>query len=86
MSWIVTRSAPAAVPGSIAEWRLGVGESSVLALALQQPGIEVLIDDLAARKCARRVSASPFAGRSESYWPRNGAGKVLEEALRRVNE
>jgi predicted nucleic acid-binding protein len=46
--WIVTRSAPATAPTSISEWWLGVGESSVLALALQHPGTEVLIDDLAA--------------------------------------
>lgn len=31
---------------------LGAGESSVLAFAYQHAGVEAIIDDLAARKCA----------------------------------
>lgn len=40
------------VPASIQAWGLGLGESSVLAWAYSDPGTEVIIDDLAARRCA----------------------------------
>lgn len=42
------------IPTAITEWGLGAGESSVLALA--HPGAEAIIDDLAGRKCAARLS------------------------------
>ena len=41
-----------AIPTPIVEWRLGAGEFSSLALALEHPGTEAIIDDLAGRKCA----------------------------------
>ena len=34
-------------------WKLDRGEESVLTLALGSPGCEVVIDDLAGRKCAQ---------------------------------
>ena len=40
------------IPMSILEWRLGAGESAVLALGLAHLNAEVIIDDLAGRKCA----------------------------------
>ncbi len=40
------------IPPHILEWSLGTGESSVLAYAASHPGTEVVIDDLAGRKCA----------------------------------
>ena len=46
----------ASIPPPITEWRLGAGESSVLALAVAHPGVEAIIDDLAARKCAARLN------------------------------
>ncbi len=49
--WIAVVPAPT-VPQPILEWGLGPGESSVLALAFQNRGIDAIIDDLAARKCA----------------------------------
>jgi predicted nucleic acid-binding protein len=36
-------------------WDLGAGESQVLAHGLQRPGSEVVLDDLAARRCARSL-------------------------------
>jgi predicted nucleic acid-binding protein len=39
-------------PRRVVEWDLGDGESSVLAFALAHPGTSVVIDDLAARRCA----------------------------------
>ena len=50
-AWLTSHPAPT-IPIAITEWRLGAGESSVLALALEHPGTEAIIDDLAARKCA----------------------------------
>jgi predicted nucleic acid-binding protein len=44
------------VPASIQAWGLGLGESSVLAWAHANPGTEVIIDDLAARRCAAALS------------------------------
>lgn len=45
--------APAtATPEVILEWGLGPGESSVLAFAHANPGMEAIIDDLNGRKCA----------------------------------
>jgi predicted nucleic acid-binding protein len=49
------------VPRSIARWELGAGESQVLAVALENPSAEVVIDDLAARKCARTLGC-PMIG------------------------
>jgi len=36
------------------EWRLGIGESATLALALSH-GVEAIVDDLAGRKCAASI-------------------------------
>lgn len=44
---------PVQVPEPIVEWGLGPGESAVLAYAWANPGVEVIIDDLMGRKCAR---------------------------------
>lgn len=40
------------VPSSIQAWGLGAGESAVLSWAYANPDTEVIIDDLAARRCA----------------------------------
>lgn len=50
-AWLVEQSVEE-IPMSILEWRLGAGESAVLALGLDHPHTEVIIDDLAGRKCA----------------------------------
>jgi predicted nucleic acid-binding protein len=47
---VATVSSP--VPGSVSRWKLDKGEESVITLALENPGCEVVIDDLAGRKCA----------------------------------
>jgi len=39
-------------PDTIRVWDLGVGESSVLAWGYHNPGTTVIVDDLAARRCA----------------------------------
>jgi predicted nucleic acid-binding protein len=42
-------------PDRIRLWDLGAGESQVLAYGLERPGVEVVLDDLAARRCARSL-------------------------------
>ncbi len=49
--WLVTKPI-SGIPNNIAKWKLGDGESSVLALASKTLDTEVIIDDLAGRKCA----------------------------------
>ena len=46
------------VPDHIGVWDLGAGESQVLTHGLEQPGAEVVLDDLAARRCARSLGLS----------------------------
>jgi predicted nucleic acid-binding protein len=53
--WLITQPVTN-IPTSIAEWRLGAGESSVLALANEYPSTETIIDDLAGRKCAASLN------------------------------
>lgn len=43
------------VPDRIRSWDLGAGESQVLVHGLERPGSEVVLDDLAARRCARSL-------------------------------
>jgi predicted nucleic acid-binding protein len=43
------------LPDRIRVWDLGAGESQVLAHGLERPGSEVVLDDLAARRCARSL-------------------------------
>jgi predicted nucleic acid-binding protein len=49
------RASPAGVPDRILEWGLGAGESAVLALVLERPGCTAVLDDAAARTCARAL-------------------------------
>ena len=48
--WNVAPLSP--VPESLNRWKLDRGEESVLTVALQNPGCEVVIDDRAGRRCA----------------------------------
>jgi predicted nucleic acid-binding protein len=49
------RASPSEIPSFILEWGLGSGESGVLALALERPGCTAVLDDAAARRCARAL-------------------------------
>lgn len=53
--WLEIVSAPP-IPDAVLEWGLGPGESSVLAFAHANDGVEAIIDDLAARRCADALS------------------------------
>jgi predicted nucleic acid-binding protein len=58
--WLKVVSQPV-VPPLIASWDLGDGESAVLSWALAHPGALAIIDDYAARTCAR-VLGMPLVG------------------------
>jgi predicted nucleic acid-binding protein len=49
--WLVVQETPP-VPNVIQSWDLGLGESAVLTWGYVNPGTEVILDDLAARRCA----------------------------------
>jgi predicted nucleic acid-binding protein len=53
-SWITVVPAPA-IPEPVRVSKLDAGESAVLALAHGNPNCEVVLDDLAARRCAARL-------------------------------
>jgi predicted nucleic acid-binding protein len=54
LSWLSIVTTPA-IPESVRACRLDAGESAVLALARGDPESEVVLDDLAARRCAARL-------------------------------
>ncbi|PSN10722.1 DUF3368 domain-containing protein [filamentous cyanobacterium CCT1] len=60
------------VNSDIAAWDLGAGESAVLSYGLQNPGYRAIIDDAAARRCARTLGITTL-----------GTGGVLVLAKRR---
>ena len=49
--WLVVKETPP-VPTVIQSWDLGAGESAVLTWGYVNPGTEVILDDLAGRRCA----------------------------------
>ena len=53
--WLSVKPCPR-IPLTIVEWRLGAGESGVLALANEYSGTNAIIDDLSARKCAASLN------------------------------
>jgi predicted nucleic acid-binding protein len=55
------RAEVAAIPPDLATWNLGAGESEVLTLARERPGCRAMVDDAAARACARTF-AIPILG------------------------
>ena len=48
-AWLQVVSTPV-IPDRVASWSLGAGESGVLAVALETPDCEVILDDRAARR------------------------------------
>ena len=55
------RLLPASTSESIREWDLGAGETAVLSCVLDASDSIAIIDDAAARKCARTLSI-PYCG------------------------
>ena len=62
----------AAIAPNVAVWNLGQGESEVLTLALSLPNCRAMVDDRAARRCARTLGI-----------PIMGTGAALVLAKRR---
>jgi len=54
-------AAPREIPDSVLEWGLGAGESAVLALSLENSERAAVLDDAAARRCARTLGV-PILG------------------------
>ncbi len=52
--WLVVTQTPT-IPTVIQSWDLGAGESEVLTWGYHHPNTEVIIDDLAARRCAQAL-------------------------------
>jgi predicted nucleic acid-binding protein len=50
-TWLTVIDAPS-IPDTIRAWDLGEGEASVLAWGYANPGTAIIVDDLAARRCA----------------------------------
>jgi predicted nucleic acid-binding protein len=57
---------------SVAAWDLGIGESEVLSFALEHPGFRAMVDDKAARRCAKTLGIQTL-----------GTGAMLVLAKRR---
>ncbi len=56
-TWIQVVPTPT-IPDEVSDWGLDPGESAVLALALEQPGSQAILDDLDARRCATSLGLS----------------------------
>jgi predicted nucleic acid-binding protein len=83
---VVMPSSP--VPESLSRWKLDPGEESVLTVALQSPGCEVVIDDRAGRRCAE-AHGIPLLGTVGLVILAKRLGRITEarpiiEDLRRV--
>ena len=66
-----------ALPDPVRGCHLDPGESSVLALAYANPGSEVVLDDLAARRAATRLGI-PFLGTLGLVLTAKGLGAIPE--------
>jgi predicted nucleic acid-binding protein len=72
--WLVVVETPS-IPIEIQVWDLGEGESSVLAWAYLHPETDAIIDDLAARRCAKSLGI-PVRGTLSLALSAKKAGKI----------
>ncbi|MFN0061124.1 MAG: hypothetical protein ACKVPX_01205 [Myxococcaceae bacterium] len=79
--WGIRVPAPA-IPSSLVEWGLGAGETAVIATGLSRPGSTLILDDAAARACARAFGL-PITGTLGVVLRAKRAGKI-ESTQQRV--
>jgi predicted nucleic acid-binding protein len=86
LPWLVVVPGPS-IPDRIAAWKLATRESAVLAAALETSDVEVILDDLEARRCAGMLGL-PVRGTLGLVLHGKAAGAIptarplLEELLR----
>lgn len=73
------RVSPREMPSAVLEWGLGSGESGVLALSLEIPECTVVLDDAAARRCARALRV-PLIGTLGAILRAKRAGLITSAA------
>jgi len=73
--WLVVTEV-SSIPSAIQAWGLGDGEASVLAWGLTHPGAEVIIDDLAGRRCAAALGL-PVRGTLGLVLEAKEVGKII---------
>jgi len=83
------RSSPSVIPSRLFAWGLGRGETDALALSLEMETGTVVIDDLAARKCATALGV-PMMGTLAVVVRAKRLGRIrsaanIFHALRRVD-
>ncbi len=84
LSWsnVVT---PAINPVILA-WDLGAGESAVLSFALANPKFRAMVDDAAARRCARSLDIPTIGTGAHWFWPNGGGSFLLSLNLYKLYE
>ena len=71
----------------IAAWNLGAGESAVFSFALEEQGYRAVVDDLAARRCAKVFGIQTLGtGALLILAKRRGLIHSVEERLRWLRE
>ncbi|MBC6435176.1 DUF3368 domain-containing protein [Nostoc sp. HG1] len=84
-SW--ARSIEVAIHSSIATWDLGAGESTVLSFALQNPTYRAILDDTAARRCARTLGISTLGtGGAIALAKQRGLIESVSNRLQRLRD
>jgi predicted nucleic acid-binding protein len=73
------------VDPAVATWSLGAGETAVLSLSLYSPGYTAIVDDRAARRCARVLGVRTMvAAGIVVFAKRKGLIASVEDALRQL--
>jgi predicted nucleic acid-binding protein len=76
-----------AIAPEIAAWDLGLGESAVLSHALKHPSYRALVDDAAARRCARTLGIATLGtGGAIVLAKRRGLIPSVAERLDRLKD
>jgi predicted nucleic acid-binding protein len=73
------------VDPAVAVWNLGAGETAVLSLSLHSPGYTAIVDDRAARRCARVLDVRTIGTAGVIVLARRkGLIASVEDALRQL--